>query len=74
MIKTSERTRRALALASCLLCLLLDACAAPEPAQTPAGWRARVTTLAGDGSPGPQDGAALQSRFEDPFGVAVGAD
>lgn len=33
-----------------------------------------MTTLAGDGSPGSQDGAALQTRFQDPFGVAVGKD
>ena len=33
-----------------------------------------MTTLAGDGSPGSQDGPALRSRFQDPFGVAVGAD
>lgn len=74
LTKTSERTRHALAFAAGLLCLLLNSCAAPEPAKTPAGWRARVTTLAGDGSPGSQDGAALQARFQDPFGVAVGAD
>jgi hypothetical protein len=73
LIKTSERTRRALALWAGLLCLLLSACTT-EPAKTPAGWRARVTTLAGDGSPGSQDGAALRARFQDPFGVAVGAD
>jgi streptogramin lyase len=73
LIKTSERTRRALAYASLLLCLLLNACAS-EPAKTPAGWRARVTTLAGAGSPGSRDGAALQAQFQDPFGVAVGAD
>ena len=53
-----------------MLCLLLSACA-KEPAKTPAGWRARVATLAGAGSPGSQDGAALQSHFQDPFGVAV---
>ncbi len=53
---------------------MLGACAASEPAKTPAGWRARVTTLAGDGSPGSQDGAPLQTRFQDPFGVAVGKD
>lgn len=74
MIQNSERTRRALAFAAGLLCLLLNSCTKNEPAKTPAGWRARVTTLAGDGSPGLQDGAALQSRFQDPFGVAVGAD
>jgi sugar lactone lactonase YvrE len=73
-MKTSERTRRALALSFVLLCLLLDACAKLESTKTPAGWRARVTTLAGAGSPGSQDGAALQARFQDPFGVAVGAD
>ena len=74
LIKTSERTCRALTFAACLLCLLLCSCVKQEPAKTPAGWRARVTTLAGDGSPGSQDGAALQARFQDPFGVAVGAD
>ncbi|MFL6335596.1 MAG: gluconolaconase [Pyrinomonadaceae bacterium] len=47
----------------------------PEAARrTSAGWRARVETLAGAGAPGLQDGAALQARFQDPFGVAVGAD
>lgn len=33
-----------------------------------------MTTLAGAGSPGSQDGGALQSHFQDPFGVAIGAD
>jgi sugar lactone lactonase YvrE len=74
LIKHSERTRRALAFAAGLLCLLLVSCAKQEPPKTPAGWRARVTTLAGDGSPGSQDGAALRAQFRDPFGVAVGAD
>ena len=74
LIKTSERTRPTLVLLVGLLCLLLNACAATEPAKTPAGWRARVTTIAGDGSPGSRDGAALQAQFQDPFGVAVGAD
>ncbi|MFL6257449.1 MAG: gluconolaconase [Pyrinomonadaceae bacterium] len=74
MLKTSERTRHALTFAAALLCLLLNSCTTVEPAKTHAGWRARVTTLAGDGSPGSQDGAALQARFQDPFGVAVGAD
>jgi sugar lactone lactonase YvrE len=73
LIKTSERTRKALAFSAGLLCLLLNSCTT-EPAKTPAGWRARVTTLAGDGSPGTQGGAPLQARFRDPFGVAVGAD
>lgn len=31
-------------------------------------------TVAGDGSPGFQDGAARVTRFSDPFGVAVGRD
>jgi sugar lactone lactonase YvrE len=46
---------------------------APQP-RTPAGWRARVSTLAGSGAPGFADGAAGAARFADPFGVAVGAD
>lgn len=41
---------------------------------TPAGWRARVSTLAGDGSPGALDGAAAAASFGEPYGVAVGAD
>ena len=73
-MKTSQRTRRVLALAAGLLCLLINSCAKVEPAKTPAGWRARVTSLAGDGSPGSQDGAALQSKFQDPFGVAADKD
>jgi sugar lactone lactonase YvrE len=74
LIKTYERTRTTFVFVAVLLCLLLNSCAASEPAKTPAGWRARVTTLAGAGSPSSQDGAALQARFQDPFGVAVGAD
>ena len=39
---------------------------------TVVGWRARVSTLAGDGAPGARDDAsAARSRFGDPFGVAV---
>ncbi|MDT5296671.1 MAG: hypothetical protein QOJ76_3551 [Acidobacteriota bacterium] len=41
---------------------------------TAAGWRATVTTTAGDGSPGFQDGAAREARFSDPFGVAAAGD
>jgi DNA-binding beta-propeller fold protein YncE len=42
---------------------------------TVAGWRARVSTLAGDGAPGARDDATgAQSRFGDPFGVAVDRD
>lgn len=36
-----------------------------RPLPTPIGWKARVTTVAGDGSP---------SGFSDPFGVAVAKD
>ncbi|HKS30646.1 MAG TPA: hypothetical protein VJS44_22660 [Pyrinomonadaceae bacterium] len=42
-----------------------------KPKQTVFGERYVVTTLAGDGSPGFNDGAAGQARFSDPFGVAV---
>ncbi|MDQ3686253.1 MAG: NHL repeat-containing protein [Acidobacteriota bacterium] len=43
-----------------------------KPRPTIVGWRATVTTHAGDGAPGVLDGAAQsQARFADPFGVAV---
>ena len=37
------------------------------------GWRARVTTLAGDGSPGDASQRA-QAAFADPFGIAITDD
>src|SRR5215212_6414393 len=43
-----------------------------RPLPTPAGWKAHVTTIAGDGSPVLRDGK--QSGFSDPFGVAIAAD
>jgi sugar lactone lactonase YvrE len=43
-----------------------------KPLPTPIGWKANVTTIAGDGSPLVRDGK--QSAFSDPFGVAVSAD
>ncbi len=43
-----------------------------KPLPTPLGWKAHVTTLAGDGSPAFRDGA--QPGFSDPFGVAVSVD
>ena len=43
------------------------------PAPTKPYWAARVSPLAGDGQDGVLDGAAPQSRFSDPFGVAVDA-
>src|SRR5215216_1665629 len=43
-----------------------------KPLPTPIGWKAHVTTVAGDGSPLVRDGK--QSSFSDPFGVAVAAD
>jgi sugar lactone lactonase YvrE len=45
-----------------------------EQPRTPAGWRGVVSTLAGSGAPGYADGAARETRFADPFGVAVAAD
>jgi sugar lactone lactonase YvrE len=39
------------------------------------GWRARVTTLAGDGSPSLHDATLpMQAAFADPFGIAVSDD
>src|SRR6185436_16824862 len=43
-----------------------------RPLPTPIGWKAHVTTIAGDGSPVIRDGK--ESGFSDPFGVAVAAD
>ncbi|HYG10975.1 MAG TPA: SMP-30/gluconolactonase/LRE family protein, partial [Pyrinomonadaceae bacterium] len=43
-----------------------------RPVPTVAGWRAVVSTLAGDGAPGVTDAASpAQARFQNPFGVAV---
>ncbi|HEX5884359.1 MAG TPA: NHL repeat-containing protein [Pyrinomonadaceae bacterium] len=44
----------------------------PKPLPTPLGWKAHVSTLAGDGSPAFRDGT--QPAFSDPFGVAVAID
>jgi sugar lactone lactonase YvrE len=43
-----------------------------KPRPTPIGWTARVTTIAGDGTPLVRDGK--QSGFSDPFGVAIAGD
>jgi sugar lactone lactonase YvrE len=43
-----------------------------KPRPTPVGWKAHVTTIAGDGSPIVRDGK--QSGFSDPFGVAIADD
>ena len=43
-----------------------------KPRPTPIGWKARVTTIGGDGSPLVRDGK--QSEFSDPFGVAIADD
>ncbi len=43
-----------------------------HPVPTIAGWRANVSTFAGDGLPGVRDDVdAHTSRFTDPFGIAV---
>lgn len=42
-----------------------------KPKRTVFGERYVVTTLAGDGSPGFNDGTLNQARFADPFGVAI---
>lgn len=75
--------RRRLFFAFAILFLVALVCAAAlfaymrwraRPVPTVAGWRARVTTLAGDGAPSTRDDAnAAQSRFSDPFGVVVDA-
>ena len=46
-----------------------------RPLPTPIGWKAHVTTLAGDGSPRVRDAnPSTQAAFSDPFGVAVTLD
>ena len=46
-----------------------------RPVPTPAGWKAHVTTIAGDGSPRFRDAQpSTLAAFSDPFGVAVTAD
>lgn len=46
-----------------------------KPLPTPIGWKAHVTTLAGDVSPVFRDAAQpTQAAFSDPFGVAVAID
>lgn len=43
--------------------------------QTPFGWTAQVSTLAGDGAPGFRDSSSgTRGGFSDPFGIAVGPD
>ncbi len=41
------------------------------PAPTPLGWRAQVSLLGGDGIAGNTQGTPTQTRFSDPWGVAV---
>lgn len=43
------------------------------PVATPLGWRAQVDLLAGDGVEGDAIGPGEQSRFSDPWGVAMDA-
>ena len=68
------KTQLKLVIAALSFMLLASCARVAEEAHTPAGWRARVSTLAGSGAPGYADGAARETRFADPFGVAVGKD
>ena len=64
-----------LALAVCVLGFFLYRRWRPAPPPpTVAGWRAVVSTLAGDGAPHFQDAAFAQAGFADPFGLAVAPD
>lgn len=46
-----------------------------KPLPTPIGWKAHVTTIAGDRSPAFRDASQpSQAAFSDPFGVAVAID
>jgi DNA-binding beta-propeller fold protein YncE len=44
------------------------------PPPTPFGWEAQLSLVAGDGVRGLRDGAGLQARFDDPYGIAVAED
>src|SRR5215213_4446759 len=68
------KTRPEFIFVACSLVLLAACARVAEQPRTPAGWRGVVSTLAGSGSPGFADGAARETRFADPFGVAVTAD
>ncbi|WP_411849727.1 gluconolaconase [Stenotrophomonas sp. LGBM10] len=45
----------------------------PGPAPTVLGWTAQIEALAGDGVAGAREGAGMQARFADPYGMAVDA-
>src|SRR5690349_3685374 len=46
-----------------------------KPAPTLVGWRAHVTTIAGDGTPRFVDNQQPgQAAFSDPFGIAIAKD
>jgi hypothetical protein len=60
------------AFAACTLLPLLWF-GAPSPALSD-GFNARMSTVAGNGAPGFQDGDALSSTFTLPIGIALGAD
>jgi sugar lactone lactonase YvrE len=68
------KTQTKLIFVAVSLTLLASCARVAEQKRTPAGWRGTVSTLAGSGAPGYADGAARETRFADPFGVAVAAD
>src|SRR5215217_3887306 len=68
------KTRPELVFVAFSLVLLASCARVAERARTAAGWRGVVSTLAGSGAPGYSDGAARETRFADPFGVAAAAD
>lgn len=45
----------------------------PGPPPTVLGWTAQIEALAGDGVAGAREGAGMQARFADPYGMAVDA-
>lgn len=78
--KPARRRRTSLTKWASLLFLLSGACwtaflvrtwRSEQPPPTSRQWHAFATIFAGEGSPGFDDGSASQSRFADPFGVAV---
>ncbi|GAB3383383.1 gluconolaconase [Lysobacter fragariae] len=46
----------------------------PVVARTPIAWTGQLRLLAGDGVRGVRDGASLQARFSDPYGIVRAGD
>lgn len=74
MAVTASRTGRSIVIALIAVAILAGVVwivMLNRPVPTVMGWTAKLTTVAGDGIRGHVDGAASQSRFSDPFALAI---